>query len=631
LDTIKALAPHAPVLLVATHIDERAPDLNYQLYKDAYPQLVGNLSVSNKDGSGILQVKAELAHQAMQLPLMGQPWPQTWIETETALMARPEQYIDADRYVQCCWACGVEEEIANGTLGRYLHDLGKILYFRDDFVLSNMVVLKPNWVTKAISRVLDDEEIRKAKGILFHSELPRIWSKDEDGVPYPAHLYPVFLRLMERFELSYQIEEENADPPNTASTKSLIPLLLPHQPPENLPASLRMPTPGQTQVEMVYQLGSVPAGIMSRFIVRTHRYTTNLHWREGAVLQYQGHQARVELNPMLRQIRLLVQGPLPQNFFTILMNTVDVVLARFEGLAVERKIPCICHWERGVSEPCGRFYRYEDLVHRMEVGRHTVERPETFVDVSVPQLLYGIHRSTNEKVMNDIQQGQQEIRQSLKELQKLDTILHKLDQQAELIVRSFTRQWNLEMQKMEAECPNTFILMPGSDALFNPKNWVSHEYRLYLLCQHPSSPHRVEEGYILRQAEDWWVTVSPWLNRLVEFLKFGVPMGKAIGAVYNAIDIKQMQDAIDLMNQIVQSIPELPALDTMKHVTTRSQMGYEQHAEGPALYSFLKEADASQVWGGLYKTPTPDGNILWLCDVHHKPYEVKPLRLETIV
>jgi hypothetical protein len=40
------------------------------------------------------------------------------------------------------------------------------------------------------------------------------------------------------------------------------------------------------QVEMVYHLNFVPAGIMSWFIVRTHRYTQNLHWREGVILEY---------------------------------------------------------------------------------------------------------------------------------------------------------------------------------------------------------------------------------------------------------------------------------------------------------------------------------------------------------
>jgi small GTP-binding protein len=79
LDTIKALAPEAPVLLVATHIDERAPDLNYQSYEEEYPQLIGHVSVSNAKGIGITKLKAAITEQALQLPLMGQLWPQKWL------------------------------------------------------------------------------------------------------------------------------------------------------------------------------------------------------------------------------------------------------------------------------------------------------------------------------------------------------------------------------------------------------------------------------------------------------------------------------------------------------------------------------------------------------------------------
>jgi len=180
LDTIKALAPDEPVLLVATHIDERAPDLNYQLYKDAYPQLAGSLSVSNMSREGLAELKDKLADVAAQLPVMGQPWPKKWLEAEKTLLARPEHHFDAATYSACCSAVEVDPEISRGTLGNYLHDLGKILYFRDDAVLSNLVVLKPNWVTKAISYVLEDEATRKAKGILRHADLPRIWATDEE-------------------------------------------------------------------------------------------------------------------------------------------------------------------------------------------------------------------------------------------------------------------------------------------------------------------------------------------------------------------------------------------------------------------------------------------------------------------
>src|SRR6266849_359920 len=579
LETIKALAPDAPVLLVATHIDERLPDLNYQLYKDAYPQIIGNLSISNKNGTGIVQLKAILLDQALGLPLMGQPWPAKWLRAEQVLLARPEHHIDADTYVHCCSTCEVEADIAKGSLGNYLHDLGKILYFRDDYVLSNLIVLKPNWVTKAISHVLADEAISIARGILLHSELPRIWSNDEDGQQYEPHLYPVFLRLMERFYLSYQIE---ADPPSDHSTQSLIPQLLPYQPPTSLPPWPTSPIEGQTQVEMVYRFDFLPAGIMSWFIVRTHRYSQNLHWREGVLLTYEGHQARVELNPISRELRLLVQGPLPQNFFTILMNTVDVILARFEGLSVRRTIPCICHWQRSDTKPCSHYYRYEELVRRMEVNRYKIECPETFTEVSVPTLLYGIHMSTDQQVIADIQQGPRDIQQSLKELQKLDIILDKLNQQSELIGRNFTRQWNLEMKKIEAECPNTFFLIPAENTPFDPKNWVSQNYRLYLVCQHPSGPHRVGDGYQLRKSKEWWASIRPWLNHLINFLKFAVPMGKAIGDVFDAVDIKQIQANIDLLEEIAKDLPGFASLDSMKEVDKQTQPDQYQQTVGTA-------------------------------------------------
>jgi internalin A len=628
LDTIQALAPDSPVLLVATHIDERDPDLNYHLYKEVYPQLVGNMCVSNKNRAGLAALKIMIIDRALQLPLMGQPLPQKWLTVEKVLLDRPEHHIDANTYIQYCTSCGVEVNIAKGELGNYLHDLGKILYFRDDYVLSNLVVLKPNWITKAISLVLEDKTTSMANGILLHSELPRIWATDDEGQEYEPYLYPVLLRLMERFELSYQID---VDTQGDRSTRSLIPQLLPLEPPVNLPAWPKTPAKGQAQVEMVYRLEFIPAGIMSRFIVRTHRYTQNLHWRDGVVLAYQDHQARVEFNPMRRELRLLVQGRLPQNFFTILMNTIDVILARFQGLIIERRIPCICHWENGAAEPCTHFYSYEELVRRMEAKRYKVECPQSFIEVSVPTLLYGIHISTDQQVMANIERERQEIEPSLKNLPILLERLNQLNQQSELIGRNFTRLWNLEMHKMEVDCPNTFILMPGSDNIFNPKNWVSQQYWLYLVCQHPSGPHRVGNGYRLRKAEEWWVAVVPWLNHLVTFLKFAVPKGAALGQVYDAAEIKQMQSSIGLMKEIIESLPEFSTLDSSMRLSNQLRPEQEQRIIGPALRalnSFLNEADPSQIWGGLYKTPTPDGNIMWLCDQHRQQYVIRALKLD---
>lgn len=240
-----------------------------------------------------------------------------------------------------------------------------------------------------------------------------------------------------------------------------------------------------------------------------------------------------------------------------------------------------------------------------------------------------IHPSTDDQVLIKLEENQK----ILQELRHGQSVMREQNAQMfELLNYNFTRQWNLEMKKIEAECPNTFVLLPSKGKPFNPKNWVSHEYRLHLMCQHPPGPHKVEgEGYSLRQAEAWWVTVSPWLNYLIKFLKFGVPMGKAIGAVVDEVDVKQMQTYIDLLDEITKELPEFADLASLKRLDKHPHPDQEQATVGPALralYSFLKEADPSQIWGGLSKTLTPDGNILWLCGEHRKVYEVKPLQLK---
>jgi len=216
------------------------------------PQIVDVLYVSSKTGEGIEKVKETLAQHAATLPLVGQPWPLSWVKVEQALLARPEHNIDDRMYFGLCKSKKVQAEMAQGTLGGYLHDLGKMLYFRDDPVLKSIVVLKPNWITKAISLVLEDPVTRMAGGILEHADLARIWSVDEDGRSYARSLYPVFLRLMERFDLSYQIVPVI---PGQYPTQSLVPQLLPHDEPQGVKRLWPPDTkaPGQAHVEMVYR------------------------------------------------------------------------------------------------------------------------------------------------------------------------------------------------------------------------------------------------------------------------------------------------------------------------------------------------------------------------------------------
>jgi internalin A len=225
-------------------------------------------------------------------------------------------------------------------------------------------------------------------------------------------------------------------------------------------------------------------------------------------------------------------------------------------------------------------------------------------------------------------QEQRVIQRDLTGLSVMQRLLIEMNQRSELIWREIIRQWNVEMQHEELECPNLFFLTFGKSTRFNPKNWVSQEFQLYLVFQRPEGPHQVGDGNSLRAAREWWTTMSPWLNRLTTLLKVGISLTTAVGDVIDEIGIGHIKNHIALIEEITKDLPLLPWLDTLDSAVPETHFQHEQQVIGPALralHSFLIQAEPSKIWGGLDKTLTPDGNILWLFEHHRLQYSVKPL------
>jgi hypothetical protein len=129
------------------------------------------------------------------------------------------------------------------TLVNLLHDLGQVIYYGENEGLHDLVVLNPEWLTKVIGRVLEDRPTRQAQGVLDHARLKDIWGEQPDGLGYPARYHPYFLRLMEKFDVSYRLVD--------SEDHSLVAQLVPHERPK-LPwdikagSSVGSPDPGAT-------------------------------------------------------------------------------------------------------------------------------------------------------------------------------------------------------------------------------------------------------------------------------------------------------------------------------------------------------------------------------------------------
>ncbi len=414
LHKIRSLAPHAPIVLVATHIDEHPADLDSVRFRALSPHVVGHIGVSGPEGIGIEELKAVIVRNALTLPFMGQKWPQTWGHVETALQGNPKAYIDSDEYSNMCRQQGVVDGTAQTVLAGYLRERGQILYYQDDDTLSNYLVLKPHWVTHALSRMLDEELTYHRHGILAHADLAAIWDKDENGAPYPRALYPYFLKLLRRFKLRYDLESVAS---NQEVTHSLVPLLLPRHPPENMPVWQAV-LPDDPEITLVFRfVNSIPQELMYWIIVHTYLYTTGVHWRQGVRLNFDGHAAQIQIAPGTQELWLNVKGPAPDIFFHLLQHTINdrIVQRYFRGAAYTRQVPCRCHTQRGDQKPCPYVYAYESLIEHLKQQQFFTECGVSFENVSVPELLSGIRGTTHEFMADELQRIQETLQQVLQD------------------------------------------------------------------------------------------------------------------------------------------------------------------------------------------------------------------------
>ncbi|MFM7572096.1 MAG: COR domain-containing protein [Snowella sp.] len=215
---IKRRAPEAKIIVVATHggPNQRQPDIDRQILIDKFGQdtLIGFFFVNSKpdENSGITELKHKIAEVAYQLPEMGRTVPTKWQKVREELKNLEQAYLPYQDVIDICETAGMEQEQAKLFL-KISHILGHLIYYEIDPTLGDIVILKPDWLAKAISFVLDDHETRISKGLIEFERLSNLWQhpphKDEKGNPesgYPESLHPIFLRLMERFDLSYRIK-----------------------------------------------------------------------------------------------------------------------------------------------------------------------------------------------------------------------------------------------------------------------------------------------------------------------------------------------------------------------------------------------------------------------------------------
>jgi small GTP-binding protein len=153
LHTIEAFGEDSPIVLVLSKWNERDDDLNMKELREKFPQIIGLYKIDSEDGKGVPALKDLISETAWHLPHMRTPWIASWYNVRRLLEHDGRNWIEYTEFKQICQSEGLNNKQTD-ILDEYLHDLGVIIHFRDRLELRNMVILKPEWATKAVYKIL---------------------------------------------------------------------------------------------------------------------------------------------------------------------------------------------------------------------------------------------------------------------------------------------------------------------------------------------------------------------------------------------------------------------------------------------------------------------------------------------
>ncbi len=659
---VKHREPDAKVLVVATHggPKERQPDIDRQEIIDLFGRdtVLGFFHVESKpdvktgERKGITDLKKAIAQVAAGLPEMGRKVPKRWEEARKALTDTDAAYLPLEHVLKLCHDRKMEEKEAKDFV-RISHRLGHLIHYEHDPALRGIVVLKPDWLATAMSFVLDDKQTREdGHGLVSFARLGKLWNDPERPQEnrYPPNLHPVFLRLMERFDLSYRVAEAGLGQSNRIS---LIAQLVPDLRPDPVPGWAACAGAGDGQQVQICRIAetrngqsAAAEGLFYQLIVRLHKYSLgrvnykeSVHWQRGLVLD-DDYNGRALLEHIGNDVRITVRAPYPEALLAVLTHEVKWLVENFwKGLRCDVMVPC--------TEPCGRnapgtgLFEVQKLIESKRRGRPEYPCPVCDDWQNIDCLLRNAPAARPgplEELLAEFAMVKAELIGARRQLTALRGEamgrFDKLDLRTQRILSKVDNAFTGLMRALTDEAkdgPRLFSLHPVERSAFNPKGWVKKRFRVTLWCEHSRLPlpllnkHDREGVYEFDVTQEWFEKAAPLLKVLTGTLSLVLPVAASAAKLgieeeaYKAMEDRLTfgKDCVDAMLQATEKTVEWadesegPGLEREGVIRARG-------AELRQLQAWLKEKDPG--FGGLVRVQNKRQEFLWVHPQFEKEY-----------
>lgn len=652
----------ARVLIVCTQCDsdDRVARIDRHRLRQQYGDLIpedGFVEVDSKTKTGLDTLRTLIARETAGLPQVGEPFSASWKAAREDVLAVNRSRFKFDTFRDKCRDHELDDSETRALAG-LMHDLGYIVWFSDDDTLRENIIRRPQWLSKAIGFVLEDTVTNAAAGVLKHARLEEIWrtgraKKDQ----YASELHPFFLRLMEKFDVSYRIDED------VSLVAELVPLEQPDLPWNRSTAPA---DPTTASLTLAIRFDEDPPGLVPWLIVRHHRRRfgintptdSKLHWQQGVFLEDPSHgQALLEL--VDRELFVTVRGSYPSHLLSVLQDSiVSLIEDRWPGLKGRYHLSVPCPSPVDGKDCRGRF-ELAALRDFKADGDTNIRCQACRVRQPIDPLLTG-HASVNlveefARINDRLEQAEKQRENAERQRSEIATTASSeasarhqqmQDQLQELLSRQ-AESLRLVLKSLESEsrdAPRLFSLIADDwDSWLmyrlDPRYWGKAPYRLTLWCEMPDHQHPLceigETGnkgdaargeYVFTRPGEFLQQIGPLARFTAQTLKLTLPLTGAaatagLGAVPIVAALKLMEKIADTALAGFDDTADPAALIGEQTDELRDpSRPFRRDAGGASLrelHTLLHELDKSKRWGNLRRAfDKSSGDYLWLCQEH---------------
>ncbi|MBE8997261.1 leucine-rich repeat domain-containing protein [Nostoc sp. LEGE 12447] len=410
LKVVELLSDKSPVFIIKNERQDRQCEVDGGQLRGEFDNLKEILPTNLDTNRGLAEIKKAIQLYISNLDHVGTPLPKLWVRVRNALENNSRNYISVEEYFTLCRVNNLTDKKDMLRLSSYLHDLGVCLHFQDDSTLKHYVILKTEWGTTAVYKVLDNQTVKQKLGCFTKENLKDIWQDGEY-----ADMREELLQLMMRFKLCYKIPGRD--------DIYIAPQLLSIE-------KADYTWDDRNNLILRYTYTFMPKGILTRFIVETHPWIEQqkLVWKNGVVLNKDQTRAEIIENYNQREIKIRVAGNRKKELMAVITHELEKIHNSYERLQYQTLVPCNC--EKCEGSQTLYSYPLDELREFLDDGAYLIQcrksrqmvnvrrliddvmfqsdRPDKEVNPQVAQLQNELERKRDESLTHRLQDSNQE-------------------------------------------------------------------------------------------------------------------------------------------------------------------------------------------------------------------------------